>query len=241
MGKRRIAPLVAVALGAIGGTAWASGAVGSIVGANGTVTGCYQTQNGQLRVVAEGETCRPSESALQWSQKGPPGDAGAQGIQGEKGDTGAPGPQGEQGDTGPQGIQGEIGPQGEPGLPGPKGDPGSPGPAGATGATGPVGPPGPAGTAQGVHSYGYVFHPDPGFAPILSFSKNATMTYDSTTKTYVISYPTAGPGVCIPSLTSTAEQQTVILIGFSASNFAARVVANGAATTGSFAFTAACS
>lgn len=232
MDRKRAAALVAVALGAIGGTAWASGAVGSIVGANGTVTGCYQTQNGQLRVVAEGETCRSSESAIQWSQKGPPGDTGP---------TGAPGPQGERGETGPQGIRGEIGPQGEPGLQGPKGDPGSPGPAGATGATGAVGPQGPAGTAQGVHSYGYVFHPDPGFAPILSFAKNATMTYDPTTKTYVISYPTVGAGVCIPSLTSTDERQTVITIGFSAHNLAVRVVASGAATTGSFAFTALCS
>ncbi len=134
-----------ILLGAAGGTAWASGAIGSIVGDVGTINGCYQQQNGQLRVVAAGEACRDSELALSWAQKGPAGEPGArgeQGPQGERGRDGASGPQGLKGDKGDAGAPGATGDQGPQGVQGPRG---SPGVTGATGAPGAVGSQGPKG------------------------------------------------------------------------------------------------
>jgi hypothetical protein len=57
-----------------GGIAYAA-----IPGADGTINGCYKRSDGTLRVIdAEaGATCKPSETAIAWSQTGPPGeDAG---------------------------------------------------------------------------------------------------------------------------------------------------------------------
>jgi hypothetical protein len=109
-----------VVVGAIiaGGTALAA-----IPGSNGVIDGCYQKNVGNLRVIdtSAGDSCRPSEIPISWSQTGP---QGATGAQGPKGDTGATGP------TGPTGPQG------------PKGDTGA---TGATGQTGPGGPPGNSG------------------------------------------------------------------------------------------------
>lgn len=119
-----------ILLGAAGGTAWAAGAIGSIVAADGTINGCYLQQNGQLRVVAAGEACRDSELPLSWAQQGPAGAAG---------ERGAPGERGQKGEKGDPGVQGEMG------LPGPAGPEGAPGPAGPAGAKGEVGDPGPAG------------------------------------------------------------------------------------------------
>lgn len=133
---KRTAGVVVVALAGIGGTAWAAGAVGSIVGADGAINGCYKEANGQLRVVASGEACGPSELAIQWSQRGPQGTQGAQGPQGIQGPQGAPGAKGERGDpgpAGPEGARGSAGPQGQ------KGDAGAPGAQGAQGPAGPAG------------------------------------------------------------------------------------------------------
>ena len=41
----------AIALGVLGGTAWAAQTIGSIVGADGTIHGCYTRNIGLLRVV----------------------------------------------------------------------------------------------------------------------------------------------------------------------------------------------
>ena len=123
----------------LGGGAWAAS---SLVGADGTVNGCYATKGGAkgtLRVVKAGERCRRGERPIAWSQVGPRGPAGAPGaaatgVQGEtgpagaKGDTGPAGPRGEQGPQGIPGGPGEQGPPGEPGQPGEKGDTGDPGP-----------------------------------------------------------------------------------------------------------------
>src|SRR5437899_2635339 len=70
-----------------------------IPSANGVVHGCYNTTNGQLRVIDPdaGQTCRQAEAALDWNQAGPAGPSG---------------PQGPQGPTGPQGPQGPTGPAG---------------------------------------------------------------------------------------------------------------------------------
>lgn len=178
--------VVVAVLGVATGTALATGAFSSIVGPDGTIHGCYKAENGQLRVVAAGEECGPSELALQWNQTGPRGETGAvgaTGAQGATGATGAQGPKGDQGETGGIGPTGAQGPAGDPGAkgePGAKGDPGAKGetgvkgdpclssdPAcigpkgdpGATGATGPQGPIGPAGASGSGVDTGAVVTP----------------------------------------------------------------------------------
>jgi hypothetical protein len=86
---------VAIGIGVVGGTAWAAQTIASIVGADGTIHGCYAQKNGALRVVAEGTACTPPELPIQWNQRG---------------DRGAPGPKGDAGPTGPKGDAGPPGP-----------------------------------------------------------------------------------------------------------------------------------
>jgi hypothetical protein len=90
-------------------------ASGAIPGAGGVITGCYGTNNGDLRLIDSdaGDGCRNAETPISWNQVGPKGDPG---IQGPKGDTGPQGPQGVQGPKGDQGPQGIQGPQGPPGA-----------------------------------------------------------------------------------------------------------------------------
>jgi len=109
----------AVAAAAAGGIAWAT-----IQPPDGVITACYQKNNGQLRVVEAGESCGPSELALQWNQTGP------QGVQGPTGPQGQRGLAGRDGATGPKGTTGDRGPVGPPG------------PTGAAGSA-PVTPPDP--------------------------------------------------------------------------------------------------
>jgi hypothetical protein len=74
------------------------------IGGGGVISGCYKTQNGQLRLIdPPTDSCHPSETAISWSQTGP---------QGPKGDKGDPAPQGL---TGPQGPAGAAGARGEDG------------------------------------------------------------------------------------------------------------------------------
>ncbi len=65
-------------------------ATGAIPDGGGVIHGCYQTHQGQLRVIGglHSARCRPSETPLSWNQKGP------------KGDTGLPGPPGPPGKDG---------------------------------------------------------------------------------------------------------------------------------------------
>jgi hypothetical protein len=121
MRLKKIAVVVGIVLGAAGGTAWAADTVSSIVQPDGTINGCYLASNGQLRVVAAGAACGPSEIAISWSQRGPKGEPGPQGIQGPKGDRGDKGDKGDQGEKGDKGDPGERGPQGETGPQGPAG------------------------------------------------------------------------------------------------------------------------
>jgi Collagen triple helix repeat (20 copies) len=102
--------VVAAGLGVtvgIGGVVWAT-----IPDAAGVIHACYKAQNGQVRIIdpSQGQSCVPSEVALQWSQTGP---TGPQGPTGATGATGPQGPTGEIGPTGPQGIQGETGAAGD--------------------------------------------------------------------------------------------------------------------------------
>ena len=87
-------PTVAV-LGAGGAIAAAA-----IPGADGTITGCYQTgggKEGTLRVVDDGQACAKGETQIKWNQKG---------VQGDRGPEGPTGPQGPQGSQGPAGANG---------------------------------------------------------------------------------------------------------------------------------------
>ncbi len=150
------APALAFALGALtvgaifaGQVAWASL---STHAADEQVYACVKEQNGQVRIVAAGAECLPSEQAMTWSIEGPKGDTGPQGpqgIQGPVGPQGEQGEKGEKGDTGATGPQGLKGDKGDPGDAGPKGDTGDTGPAGPAGAQGPAGPQGPPGTSSG--------------------------------------------------------------------------------------------
>lgn len=117
--KKRIAALpVIVALTAV--VAVAGGMVAaSIPAADGTITGCYQKNNGQLRVVESAGQCHPSEQAITWQQEGPQGPQGPIGPQGPAGPQGATGPQGL---TGPEGPEGPAGPAGPEGPQGPAGE-----------------------------------------------------------------------------------------------------------------------
>jgi hypothetical protein len=92
--KKRLAALPAViALTAV--VALAGGmVVASIPAPDGTITGCYQKNNGQLRVVEAADQCHPSELALTWQQEGPPGPQGPVGPQGPIGPIGPQGPAG---------------------------------------------------------------------------------------------------------------------------------------------------
>ena len=74
-----------VALAATGGAAYSA-----IPDANSVIHACYDNAGGTLRVIdtdAAG-VCRPTETALDWNQKGQPGVAGAQGAQGPQGPPG---------------------------------------------------------------------------------------------------------------------------------------------------------
>ena len=77
--------IVGIAL-VVGGIAYAA-----IPDGSGVIHGCYQKNQGTLRVIDTGttQTCSSSEAPLTWSQTGP---QGQQGIQGPKGDTGPNGP-----------------------------------------------------------------------------------------------------------------------------------------------------
>lgn len=114
---------LAVVAAVLGGVAVATGA---IPGQSGTINGCVK--NGVLRVIdAEaGDTCKASETAISWNQKGQPGPTGPtgptgqRGLQGPKGDpclasdpacVGPPGPEGKIGATGPTGADGVDGAQ----------------------------------------------------------------------------------------------------------------------------------
>jgi hypothetical protein len=108
--KRAAVAVGALALGGTG-TALATGGLG-IPGTDGVIHGCYQTEQGMLRVVPAEQECRASELALQWNARGPQGETGPAGPHGEPGAKGEPGAQGLPGTDGAPGRQGETGPPG---------------------------------------------------------------------------------------------------------------------------------
>jgi hypothetical protein len=60
---------------ALGGAAFAA-----IPDQSGTIHACHQKSNGNLRVVESSADCRKAEDALVWSQRGPTGPAGSNGL-----------------------------------------------------------------------------------------------------------------------------------------------------------------
>lgn len=112
--RSRTAFVVAAVLAVAGGSAWAAGELASIVGEDGSITGCYDEKDGALRVVASAEACGKAELAVSWRQQGEPGPTGPKG---DPGDPGGTGPAGSAGPAGPEGPPGPAGPQGEPGPP----------------------------------------------------------------------------------------------------------------------------
>jgi hypothetical protein len=81
-------PRLAIAvLGALAAMAVASIAWATIPGGDGVIQGCYSNRNGALRVIDAdaGATCGKTETAIEWSQQGPPGLPGEQGPQGVPG------------------------------------------------------------------------------------------------------------------------------------------------------------
>jgi hypothetical protein len=79
-----------VAMTLAGGIAWAA-----IPSAGGMINGCYQKNEGQLRVIDPGaDSCHPSEIAIAWNKQG------AQGVKGDTGQAGAPGRDGTDGGDG---------------------------------------------------------------------------------------------------------------------------------------------
>jgi len=141
---RRSAVALAVIVPVVGAASWVwAGEDGS----SATIHACVDRKNGQVRIVAAGDGCRNSETALRWNAEGPPGPAGPQGPVGPAGQPGGPGPAGPQGQAGAAGSPGDTGPAGPSGDPGPAGPQGEPGPAGPKGDAGPAGPQGDAGPA----------------------------------------------------------------------------------------------
>jgi hypothetical protein len=90
---RRAAALLVVAAALVLGATYA---YASIPDSGGVIHGCFNNNNGQLRVFDTGATkpgpCSQAESALDWNQTGP---QGAQGIQGPQGPQGIQGPKGD--------------------------------------------------------------------------------------------------------------------------------------------------
>jgi hypothetical protein len=129
----------------VGAAGIAVSAYAAVPDSGGVIHACYDTTNGNLRLVNGPADCRKGESPITWNQTGLQGLQGAAGTQGQAGTQGATGTQGPQGPVGPQGPQGPVGPQGATGDQGPMGPEGATGgqgpqgPAGATGATGPAG------------------------------------------------------------------------------------------------------
>jgi hypothetical protein len=118
-----------IAIGLVAGVVLGGTYAFGAVGGGGVITGCYDKQNGNLRLIDKqaGKSCRRSERQISWNKQGPQGPAGPAG------------PAGSAGPTGPPGATGATGATGQAGPPGPAGGQGPPGPAGADGPPGPPG------------------------------------------------------------------------------------------------------
>jgi hypothetical protein len=85
--------LLFASAGAVVATALAGGiAFAAIPDQGGVINGCYQKNEGQLRVIdPAADSCRPSEIPIAWSAQGSTGDKGVQGGPGAPGRDGRDG------------------------------------------------------------------------------------------------------------------------------------------------------
>lgn len=74
-----------------GGTGWA---LASIPGTDGTISACYATRGGEVRIIDSTASCMARETAIRWNEEGPAGPAGRAGAEGPQGATGPQGPPG---------------------------------------------------------------------------------------------------------------------------------------------------
>jgi hypothetical protein len=83
--------IAVLATAAVAGLGLAAGIAYATIPDSGVIHGCYQKNDGQLRVIdtQAGAGCRASEQPLDWNEAGAPGPAGPPGPQGPKGDPGA--------------------------------------------------------------------------------------------------------------------------------------------------------
>jgi collagen type I alpha len=117
-------------------------------------------QNGSIRLIDPGKSCKRGESLIKWYQTGAKGGTGATGSAGSIGATGSPGGTGLTGGIGSQGVIGLTGNTGSQGVIGLTGNTGSQGVIGLTGNTGSqgvTGNTGPAGS-NGVSGYAYYYN-----------------------------------------------------------------------------------
>ena len=143
--------IVVVVAGGLAAVAYAT-----IPDGQGVIHACYNSNNGDARIVDGAASCRTNETPLTWNQsgqQGSPGPQGPQGPQGPSGVTGATGAQGIPGAPGATGAQGPAGPQGDPGPAGTTGTQGGQGPSGPQGPQGLQGPQGPPGTSEWSDAY----------------------------------------------------------------------------------------
>ena len=87
----RVSPSLVVSIVALI-VALAGVGVAAIPSSDGTITGCFASKTGALRVVDEKKKCRRGEKRIAWNQRGQPGTPGEQGPAGPQGAQGVQGP-----------------------------------------------------------------------------------------------------------------------------------------------------
>jgi hypothetical protein len=106
-------PVTALTVGMLGAIIGTAVATGAIPGAAGVIDGCYDSQSGQMRLADNDDGtpkgCGKTEIAVSWNQQGPKGDTGDRGATGPAGPPGPTGPGGPAGATGPAGPAGPAG------------------------------------------------------------------------------------------------------------------------------------
>ena len=101
--RNSIVAITAASVGVLGVAAFAAAHGGDAA----QVHACVAKESKYFRAAAADDTCKPGETEIDWSIRGP---VGPQGVAGPPGAAGAAGPAGPQGPQGAQGPQGPAGP-----------------------------------------------------------------------------------------------------------------------------------
>jgi hypothetical protein len=106
LARRHVVVVVAVALLAFAGTAYA--VTGEITARQSSkqISACVRKAGGAVHITSARARCAAGERRLVWNAQGPQGLQGMQGLQGSQGVAGPTGPRGETGPQGPQGLPG---------------------------------------------------------------------------------------------------------------------------------------